>query len=144
MLLRSSTVFPSTSLSMNWMSLMCRSPTSKSFRKSISKSLLTSCPKMRLKPTSVNGLINLPIFCSFFSLDSAKLAHSADIAKGWAIKEMGGGSCKDGTERFLRAWPDLRSFFLATFSRVSAANLGKILDTQTFLYKIISDFCSKT
>ena len=37
------------------------------FRKSINNSLWMACPKMRLKPTSVKGLMNLAIFLAFDS-----------------------------------------------------------------------------
>ena len=42
-------------------SLICISSTNRSFKKLISKSLLNSCPKRRLNPQSVKGLIYLPM-----------------------------------------------------------------------------------
>ena len=55
------------SLSKNVMSVIRFSPTNKSFKKSINNSLWMACPKMRLKPTSVKGLMNLAIFLAFDS-----------------------------------------------------------------------------
>ena len=61
MMPRWSFVGGSSSLSRNVRSLTCSSPTSRSLRKLISNGLLNSCPKSRLKPQSVNGLMYLPI-----------------------------------------------------------------------------------
>ena len=61
MMPRWSFVGGSSSLSRNVRSLTCSSSTSRSLRKLISNGLLNSCPKSRLKPQSVNGLMYLPI-----------------------------------------------------------------------------------
>ena len=45
---------------------MHRSSLSSPLRNAISTGFENSCPKMRLKPTSVNGLMNFPIFSQFF------------------------------------------------------------------------------
>ena len=52
----------SSSLSKKVISVILFSFTSRPFKKSISKSFVISCPNIFLKPTSVNGLINFPIF----------------------------------------------------------------------------------
>ena len=44
---------------------MARSPTNNEFRNANNIGFDTSCPKMRLKPTSVKGLTNFPIILSF-------------------------------------------------------------------------------
>ena len=52
---------PIFSLSRYWRSTTCRSPSSRLLRKVIITGLDISCPKMRLKPMSVNGLMNFAI-----------------------------------------------------------------------------------